>query len=244
MRSVLITGGAKGIGASVAVAFAKEGYNVAINYLTSEEKANDLCDVLISSYGVDAIAIKADVSDYDECINLINETINHFGFIDVLVNNAGISSIKLLTETTKGEWDKIINTNLSALFNTSKNVLPYMIREHKGCIVNISSMWGEVGASCEVAYSTSKAGVIGFTKALAKEIGPSNIRVNCVSPGFILTDMNKELNEKDMESIKEEIVLDSFGTPKDVADAVMYLASDKARFITGQVLGVNGGMVI
>ena len=172
------------------------------------------------------------------------EAIEEFGFIDVLVNNAGISLSGLFTVTKEDEWDRVIATNLSSVYYCCKAVLPHMIREHKGAIVNIASMWGEVGASCEVAYSASKAGVIGLSKALAKEEGPSGIRVNAVSPGVIMTDMMKEYDETVCEELKEETPLMKLGSPSDVAEAVYFLSSDQADFITGQVLSVNGGFVI
>lgn len=242
MKTVLITGASRGIGAATAIAFAKEGYNIIINYKSSSDKAENLVKVIKESYGVEALSYQADISVKEEADKMIEDVLSHFGQIDVLVNNAGVSLIKLFTDTTKGEWDKIISTNLSSMYNTSHAILPFMIKNHSGSIINVSSMWGEVGASCEVAYSTSKAGVIGFTKALAKEVGPSNIRVNCVSPGFILTDMNEELDEETLKEIKEEIPLGKFGTAKNVADAICFLASDKAQFITGEVISVNGGM--
>lgn len=244
MKTVLVTGAAKGIGAAICVAFAKEGYNIALNYNKSEEKAKALSKTLRDTYNVDVLTLKADVSKKSEVQNMIDIIIEHFSSIDVLVNNAGVSLIKLFQDTSEIEWNNIISTNLTSIYNTSNLVLPYMIKNHSGSIINISSMWGEVGASCEVAYSASKAGIIGFTKALAKEVGPSNIRVNCVSPGIIDTDMNKELSLEILSEIKEEIPLRNIGTPKNIADAVLFLASNKASYITGQVLSVNGGYVM
>ena len=244
MKTVLVTGAAKGIGAAICIAFAKEGYNIALNYNKSEEKAKALSKTLRDTYNVDVLALQADVSKKSDVQNMIDIIIEHFKSIDVLVNNAGVSLIKLFQDTSEVEWNNIISTNLTSIYNTSNLVLPYMIKNHSGSIINISSMWGEVGASCEVAYSASKAGIIGFTKALAKEVGPSNIRVNCVSPGIIDTDMNKELSLETLSEIKEEIPLRNIGTPKNIADAVLFLASNKASYITGQVLSVNGGYVM
>ncbi|MBQ0097603.1 MAG: SDR family oxidoreductase [Oscillospiraceae bacterium] len=244
MKTVLITGASRGIGASCAVNFAKAGYNVVINYNNSEEKAKSLEKIIKDSYNVDCICIKADVSDYEQVRAMFEKAYSHFGNIDVLVNNAGISSYMLFTDTEKDEWDKVISTNLNSVYYCCKCVLPQMIKNHSGIIVNISSMWGQTGASCEVAYSTSKAGVIGLTKALSKEVGPSNIRVNCVAPGVITTDMMNGFDEKAVEELKDETPLSCLGTPKDVADSVVFLCSEKAKFITGQVLSVNGGILI
>ena len=242
-KTALITGASRGIGAAVAVAFAREGYNIAVNYNKSDSAAEELCEKL-SSIGIQCAALKADVSDSASAAAMVAEAYNRFGFIDVLVNNAGISLIKLFTDTTEQEWRSITDTNLSSVYYCCKAVLPAMIREHKGCIVNIASMWGETGASCEVAYSASKAGVIGLTKALAKELAPSGIRVNAVSPGVIMTDMMNGFSAEELDAIKDEIPLGRFGTPEDAAQAALFLASDRAGYITGQVLSVSGGMVI
>lgn len=244
MRTVVITGGSRGIGSAAVIAFAKAGYNVAFTYLNSEQRAKDLCNILETSYMIDCMAIKCDVSDHEAVNEAASAVIEKYGKVDVLVNNAGISLIKMITETTKEEWDRIMSVNLDSVFNTCSAFLPYMIREHRGCIINISSMWGETGASCEVAYSASKAGMIGFTKALAKEVGPSNIRVNCITPGVIMTDMNSSLDESTLKELQDETPLCKLGTPKNVADTIMFLASDKAAYITGQTIGVNGGIVI
>ena len=191
-KTVLITGASRGIGAACAEAFAKEGYDVVINYHSSKEAAEKLSKKLNASYGVKTLCARADVRKKTECDAMVKKALDEFGFIDVLVNNAGVSLSKLFTDTTEDEWENVIGTNLSSVFFCSKAVLPSMIREHRGVIVSIASMWGETGASCEAAYSASKAGVIGLTKALAKEVGPSHIRVNAVSPGVVMTDMMKE----------------------------------------------------
>ena len=242
-KTVLITGASRGIGAACAERFAKEGYHVVINYHSSRT-AEALAKQLTDDYGVRTLCVQADVGKKAECEEMIGKAIETFGFIDVLVNNAGISLSGLFTVTKEDEWDRVIATNLSSVYYSTKAVLPHMIREHKGAIVNIASMWGEVGASCEVAYSASKAGVIGLTKALAKEVGPSSIRVNAVSPGVILTDMMKEYDEDTLNELKDETPLSRLGTPRDIADAVYFLSCDQAEFITGQVLSVNGGFVI
>lgn len=242
-KTVLITGASRGIGAACAERFAKEGYNVVINYHTSVT-AEALAKRISDEYGVRTLCVKADVRKKAECDSLIERAVAEFGFIDVLVNNAGVSLSGLFTVTTEDEWDRVIATNLSSVYYSSKAVLPHMIREHRGAIVNIASMWGEVGASCEAAYSASKAGVIGLTKALAKEVGPSNIRVNAVSPGVILTDMMKGYEEDTLEALKDETPLSRLGAPEDIAGAVYFLASESAGFITGQILSVNGGFVI
>ncbi|MBU5676432.1 SDR family oxidoreductase [Alkaliphilus sp. MSJ-5] len=242
-KTVLITGGSKGIGSAITKLFAQNNYNVIINYLKSEKEALDLQLSLLKE-GYNALAYRADITKRDEVEAMINEGIKKFGTIDVIVNNAGISEQKLFTDITEQEWDNMMNVHIKGMFNCSQCALPHMISRKQGKIINISSIWGMVGASCEVHYSTAKAGIIGFTKALAKELGPSNIQVNCVAPGIIETDMNSFLDEKEKECLVECTPLLRFGKPEEVAQSVLYLASDKADFITGQVIGVNGGFVI
>lgn len=237
-KTVFITGGSRGIGECLVRGFSKDGYNVAFTYLNSKENAKNIA----TECG--AFAIKADVSKSNEVDNAVNLTIEKFGKIDVLVNNAGIDEFCLFTEITDEKWHKMLDTNLSGAFYASRAVLKNMIRQQDGVIINISSIWGEVGASCEVHYSVSKAGLIGLTKALAKEVGPSNIRVNCVSPGVIDTDMNAHLSDDDIEQLKYDTPLGKIGKCEDILNTVLFLASDKASFITGQILGVNGGYVI
>ncbi len=244
MKTALVTGASRGIGTACAIALSKMGYNIVLNYNNSEEKAKKLAGIISDNYSVDVLTFKADVSDKAQVDEMVRTALERFLHIDVLVNNAGISQQKLFTDTTKDDWDKVVSTNLTSVYNVTHAVLPCMIRNHSGSIVNISSMWGEVGASMEVAYSASKAGVIGLTKALAKEVAPSNIRVNCVSPGVIMTDMMSGFSDDDIELIKEEIPMNELGTAKNVADAVAFLVSDKASYITGQVLSVNGGMIV
>lgn len=243
MSAVLITGASRGIGAACAQAFAKAGYNVAVNYNKSEAKAEALAEEL-RSFGVKAVCIKADVSDSAQVRNLFDTARSQLGDIDVLVNNAGISLYGLLTDVSDEEWDRLIASDLSSVFYCCRAALPDMIRSQSGVIINIASMWGEVGASCEAAYSAAKAGVIGLTKALAKEVAPSGVRVNAVSPGVIMTDMMSGFSDEDIKALSDEIPLGRPGAPEDVADAVLFLASDKAKYITGQVVSVNGGMVI
>ncbi len=244
MRCALITGSSGGIGASIAVALAQQGYGIIINYNKSKERAENLADVLVKSYNIPAMAIKCDVSNYDEVKEMFRLAKAEFGGVDVLVNNAGIAQQKLFTDITVDEWHKMMGTNLDSMFYCCKEALPHMISQKSGVIVNISSMWGQVGASCEVHYSTAKAGVIGFTKALAKEVALSGIRVNCVSPGVVMTDMMRDFDEETLKELKEETPLQTLGTPKNIADAVAFLVSSKADFITGQNLAVNGGFII
>lgn len=234
MKKALVTGGTGGIGEAVCRRLAADGYYVIINYHHSKDKAERLA----SETGGEAMGF--DVSDYDEVKKAVEKT----GGIDLLINNAGISEIDLFTSISPERTKKIIDINLMGSMNCSRCSLPYMINKKSGSIINISSMWGQCGASCEVDYSASKAGIIGFTKALAKEVAPSGIRVNCVAPGFIMTEMNSRFSEDDLELIRGDIPLGIFGKPHHIADAVSFLASSQAEYITGQVLAVNGGMVI
>ena len=234
MKKTLVTGGAGGIGEAICRRLAADGYFVFVNYAHSVEKAKKIAEDI----GGDAICF--DVSD----VNAVKEAFSIIGKLDLLVNNAGVSDVDLFTSISQDSADKILNINLKGAMNCARAALPHMINEKSGNIINISSMWGECGASCEVDYSASKAGMIGFTKALAKEVAPSGIRVNCVSPGFIMTEMNSRFSDEDLELIKEDIPLGIFGEPRHIADAVAFLASGSAEYITGQVLAVNGGMVI
>lgn len=242
-KTILVTGGSRGIGAEIAKQFAQSGYNVAINYNRSDDKAQALKNEISANGGVAEI-FKADVSEYNTVKQMIENIYSTFGFIDVLVNNAGISQQILFTEITPEQWATMISTNLTSVYNCCNCVLPRMISEHKGCIINIASMWGETGGSCEVHYSSAKAGVIGLTKALAKEVGPSNIRVNCVSPGVVMTDMMSSFTQETLDALTDETPLCKLGNSTDIANAVLFLADEKASFITGQVLGVNGGILI
>ena len=239
MKTVLITGASRGIGRETARKFHNNGYNVIINYNKNEKAALELQSMLPNS-----IAIKADVSNETEVKAMIDTAIEKFGFIDVVVNNAGIAEQKLFTDITTDEWNNMMGTNLNSVYYVCKYTVPHMIRQKQGKIINVSSMWGVAGASCEVHYSTAKAAVIGFTKAIAKELGPSGIQVNAVAPGTIMTDMCSGFDNETIELIKEETPLGRVGTAEDVANSIYFLASDQADFITGQIISPNGGMVI
>lgn len=242
-KTVIITGASKGIGATTAIHFAERGYNVVINYNNSYQSAK-LLTTSLKSRGFSVIQIKADVSNRMETDLLIKETIDKFGSIDILVNNAGISQIGLIDEIDDYDAQRIFDVNLKGVYNCCRSVTPYMVNQKYGRIINITSMWGQVGASCEVAYSASKAGVIGLTKALAKELAPSNITVNAISPGLIETSMNANVSIDDLNSFVEDIPLGRIGNTSDVANAVLFLANDSSDYITGQIIGVNGGYVV
>ncbi len=242
-KTVIITGASKGIGAATAILFAQNGYNVVLNYNNSVESAKILTTSL-RSRGHSVVAMKADVSNRLETDLLIKETLYKFGRIDVLVNNAGISAVGLINDIDDIDVKRIFDVNLLGTYNCCKSVAPVMVNQKSGKIINIASMWGEVGSSCEVAYSASKAGVIGLTKALAKELAPSGINVNCVSPGIIDTTMNSNLTARDIDNFLENVPLLRIGYPEEIAGMVYYLAGENSDYITGQVIGVNGGAVI
>ena len=244
MRYVLITGASGGIGAAIAEEFARAGYGLVLHYHKGEDRAHTLAEHLTKTYGVPALPLGADLSDTDAVNAMFARAMAEFGFIDTVVNNAGIAEQKLFTDLSDADWDRMINVNLGGTFRTCRAALPEMIRHKRGTIINISSMWGQVGASCEVAYSTAKAGVIGLTKALAKEVAPSGITVNCIAPGAIRTPMLDCFTEEDLAALAEETPVGRIGVPEDVATACVFLASEGAQFITGQILGVNGGFVI
>ncbi len=245
MENVLVTGGSGGIGTALCVAFAQTGRNVAVHYRSNREKAENLASVLSQTYGVKAVPVQADVSNSQSVGAMFDKISAELGDIHILVNNAGIAQQKLFTELTTGDWKNMLGTNLDGVFYCAQEALKRsMLRDHRGVILNISSMWGQVGASCEVHYSAAKAGVIGLTKALAKELGLSGIRVNCIAPGVIMTDMMKDFDEQTIAQLKEETPLNAIGAPKDIADAAVFLCSDRAKFITGQTLGVNGGFLV
>mgnify|MGYP003293754168 CR=1 FL=1 len=239
-KVAFVTGGAKGIGSAIVKRLIIDGYKVAFTYNNSEEKALKLC----SEMGEDCKAYKLDITDSNAVKAVVDDIEKNFGEIQVLVNNAGIAQQALFTDITDEMWNNMIETNLSGAFYCSRAVLKYMINRKTGKIINISSIWGETGGSCEVHYSASKSGLIGMTKALAKEVGLSGITVNSVSPGVILTDMTSHFDDETMNSLKEETPLNRIGTPEDVAGAVSFLASKDADFITGQNVSVNGGMNI
>lgn len=243
--TALVTGGSRGIGKSIAIQLFEQGYNVVINYFRSEACAIELAAELNKrSFGNKAIAICADISSASQVEIMFAEANKHLGTISVLVNNTGISQQKLFTDISEFEWDTMFHVNVKGMFLCCQKALPDMIRHKQGKIINISSIWGQVGASCEVHYSASKAAVIGLTKALAKEVGPSHIQVNCIAPGVIQTAMNSHLDKETLAQLKEETPLGVIGTTQDVADMVGFLASDRSNFITGQIFGINGGIVI
>lgn len=237
--TVLITGASRGIGAAAARLFAQKGWQVAANYCQSEKEAR----VLAASHpGI--LAVQADVADRGQVDRMTKEVLHQFGHIDVLINNAGIAQQKLFTDVTETEWERLFSVNVTGVFHCCQAVLPGMIRRQRGKILNLSSIWGMTGASCEVAYSAAKAAVIGLSKALAKEVGPSGITVNCVAPGVIDTQMNAALDDETRACLREETPLGVLGKPEDVANLLFFLASEQADFITGQVISPNGGFVI
>ncbi len=234
MKTALVTGGSRGIGAACCRVLAKKGFRVAVNYQHSKVQALELAKE------INGIAIEADVSDRAQVVKMFQRT----GGVDVLVNNAGIAQQKLFTDLTEEDWRQLFAVDVDGVFHCCQCALPYMIHEKAGSIINISSMWGQVGASCEVHYSAAKAAVIGLTKALAKEVGPSHIRVNVIAPGVILTDMNQQHSAETLRELAEETPLERLGMPEEIAQAVAFLADENSSFITGQILGVNGGFVI
>ena len=239
----VITGAGKGIGRETCLRLAKDGYKIAVCYNNSKEEAEKTAEDIVAAGGV-AKVFALDITDSQNVNSVFAEIEKDFGEIAVLVNNAGIAEQSLFTDITDEMWHKMIETNLSGAFYCTRAVLPFMIHRKSGKIINIASIWGETGGSCEVHYSSSKAGLIGMTKALAKEVGLSGITVNCVSPGVILTDMTSHFDEDTMQELKSETPLGRIGRPEDVAGAVAFLASGDADFITGQDVAVNGGMNI
>ena len=239
MKTVLVTGGSRGIGRAIVQKFANEGYQVILDYSKSDDAAFEVAKEFNN-----VIPYKADISVKREVNELVAFAENRFQKIDVLINNAGISSTGLLQDLSEEELNRIFSVNVNGTFFCSQAVLPQMIARHEGKIINISSIWGMVGASCEVAYSASKAAIIGFTKALAKEVGPSGIHVNCIAPGIILTDMVSDYSVEEFEDIRKNIPLDRIGSTSDIANLAYFLASDDSNYITGQVISPNGGWVI
>ncbi len=240
-KVIVVTGASRGIGANIVKTLAKKGYNVVLNYNNSENRAKEIQKTL-EELGIIIEIFKADVSKRDEVKELIEFTIKKFKKIDVLINNAGISQVKLFTEINDEDWKKMIDVNLNSVFYCTQEALPNMINNKSGCIINISSIWGITGASCEVHYSASKAAVDGLTRALAKELAPSNIRVNSIAPGFIDTNMNKNISEQDKKEFIKQIPLEKMGKSKDISKCVEWLIEDE--YTTGQVISVNGGIVI
>ena len=243
MKTAIVTGASRGIGRAISEMLCKNGYAVALIFNNSSDRANELKAELTKD-GFVVGCYKADVSKSGQVNEAFSKITKELGVPSVLINNAGISSQSLFTDITDEMWQEMLSVNLTGVFNCCRAVLPEMIKRQSGVIVNIASMWGETGASCEVHYSAAKAGVIGLTKALAKEVGPSGIRVNAVSPGVIKTDMLSSFSEDEIDELKNSTPLLRIGMPEDVANAVEFLISDKASFITGQVLSVNGGFVI
>lgn len=239
-KTVLITGASRGIGRAAAILFASQGWNVVVNYLHSKQAAEEIA----AAFPGRAAAVGADVGVRAQVERMVETAVSLFGGVDALVNNAGIAQQKLFTDLTDDDWSRMMSVCLTGAFHCCQAVLPGMIHRKSGAIVNVSSMWGVTGGSCEVHYSSAKAGLIGLTKALAKELGPSGIRVNCVAPGVVDTDMLAGFDEASRDALKEETPLMRLGTPGDIAKTVAFLAGDDASFITGQVVGVNGGFVI
>lgn len=243
MGVAIVTGASGGIGSETALCLAKKGFDVVVGYNNSEEEALEVVNK-IKMLKKNAVAVKCDVRDKLQTDHLAEAAIKEFGRIDVLVNNAGVSLQKLFCDVTEDEYNFIFDTNVKGTFNASQSVLKYMINQKSGSIVNVSSMWGISGGSCEVHYSASKSAIIGFTKALAKELGLSNIRVNCVAPGMIDTKMNAVHPKEIFDEIKEETPLHRIGKAEDIAKAILFFASDRSSFVTGQTLSVDGGFVI
>ena len=238
MKTALITGGSRGIGAACARKLAAEGCRVAVNYNRSRVQAEALAEEL------GGIAVQADVADPEQVKSMVDTVLEKFCQLDILVCNAGVSHIGLLSDMTDQQWRRLFAVNVDGVFHCCRAVIPHFVHNKSGRIVTVSSMWGQVGASCEAAYSASKAAVIGLTRALAKELGPSGISVNCVAPGVIDTEMNRELSARDLAVLREETPLGQIGRAEQVAGAVWFLCGGQSDFITGQVLGVNGGLVV
>lgn len=237
MKSVLITGGSRGIGRAMVELFSKNGYRVAFTYKNSRAEAEEL------EKSTGALGIMADSERESDIVAAIAKASEKNGEIEVLINNAAVSQVALITDVSLDDWNRIMNTSVTGAFLYSKGVLPQMIRKKQGRIINITSMWGIVGASCEVHYSTAKAALIGFTKALAKEVGPSGITVNAIAPGVVKTDMNSAFSEEDIKALADETPLGRIAEPEEIARAALFLASDGAEFITGDVLNISGGFI-
>ncbi|UWG98489.1 3-oxoacyl-ACP reductase FabG [Dehalobacter sp. DCM] len=242
-KTVIVTGASRGIGRTIAILFASKGYRVLMNYHQSAIAVYQTCEKL-KKEGKAIYPYKADVTKRKQTDSMVERCLKLYGSVDILINNAGITQQKLFTEITEREWDKIVDTNLKGSFNCAQSVLKYMIAQKEGKIINISSIWGMVGASCEVHYSAAKAGVIGMTKALAKELAPSNIQVNCIAPGIVQTDMLAFFTANELDELKNQTPLQRIGSTKDVAACAYFLASEDADFITGQVISPNGGYVM
>lgn len=242
-KCALITGATRGIGKQIAITLAKQGYNIALNYRKENEELENTKKE-IEKIGVQILAVKGDVANFEDCENFVKQVIERFGQIDVLVNNAGITKDMLLMRMKKEDFEQVIDTNLVGTFNVTKNVVPYMMKARSGRIINISSVVGISGNAGQTNYSASKAGIIGFTKSLAKEIASRNILVNAVAPGFIETNMTDVLKDDVKQEIAKNIPLKRMGTTQDVANVVKFLASNDSSYITGQVINVDGGMLM
>ena len=242
-RVALVTGATRGIGKEIALELAQNGLDIAINYRSMQEGIEDLKKE-IEAYGVRCEFVGADVANFEQCENMVKETVEKFGKIDILVNNAGITKDGLIMRMKKEDFEAVIDINLIGTFNVTRNVIPYMIKQKSGRIINVSSVVGVAGNAGQTNYSASKAGVIGFTKSLAKEVASRNILVNAIAPGFIDTDMTKVLSDNVKEGINAQIPLRRMGNPKEVAKVVKFLASEDSSYITGQVINIDGGMVM
>lgn len=243
-KVILVTGAAKGIGKQIVLTFAKEGYDVAVNYRTKSTELDEFKNDIEAKYGVRCALVCGDVSNFEDAEKMVNETIEKLGKIDVLVNNAGITKDTLLMRMSKEDFESVVDINLVGTFNVTRNVIPLMVKQRSGRIINISSVVGVAGNAGQTNYSASKAGIIGFTKSLAKEVASRNILVNAVAPGFIATDMTSVLPDNVKENINNQIPLKKMGTPEDIAKVIKFLASDDSSYITGQVINVDGGMVM
>lgn len=243
-KVALITGGSRGIGKAIAEKFAKNGYNLVINYVSDSTKTEQLAKEFQEGNNIKVLFVKADVTDFNSCENMVKQAIEKFGKIDVLVNNAGITKDGLLMRMKEEDFDKVINVNLKGTFNVTKNVVPYMMKQKNGRIVNISSVVGVTGNAGQCNYAASKAGIIGFTKSLAKELASRNILANAIAPGFIKTDMTDVLSDAVKETINTQIPLKKMGESYEVANAVYFLGNKENTYITGQVLNVDGGMIM
>ena len=243
MKYALITGGSRGIGAAAARLFARRGWGVAVGYHQSRGRAEALAAEL-SRLGAPALAVRADVADEGQVRRMVDSALESFGRLDILVCCAGVSHAGLISQISGDEWRRLFAVNVDGVHHCCRAVLPHMLERKSGSIVTVSSMWGQVGASCEAAYSATKGAVIAYTRALAKELGPSNIRVNCGAPGVIDTEMNAHLTAEDLSALAEETPLGRIGTPEEAAAAIAFLAGDEASFLTGQVVCPNGGLVI
>ena len=243
-KVALITGGSRGIGEKISERFAQAGYNLIINYVSNIENVEELEAKIKGNANIEILFIQSDVTSFESCENMVNEAIKKFGHIDVLVNNAGITKDTLLMRMKEEDFDKVINVNLKGTYNVTKNVIPYMMKQKYGKIINISSVVGVSGNAGQANYAASKAGIIGFTKSVAKELASRNILANCVAPGFIKTDMTDVLSDSVKESINSQIPLKKMGTAEEVANAVYFLGNEENTYITGQVLNVDGGMLM